>query len=363
MAIFKRGEKWVTDYYDGGGRRVRETVGSSKREAQALLDQRRAQVRASCGRDPFVDQKTTVAEVLDDELARHKLMGRKQWKKLSCLLRALRERFGHLRLAQLTGDAIDEYKADLLKRGYAHATVNRHLAVFRASINHAMKRGKATYNVVKERVEFLEEHNKPGRPATPEELLLLTEHEKSPEALRRFVKGAVLTGMRRGELSRLKWSDVDREPGWISVDETKSGKPKIVAISSELRNVLDECQRTRTNEFVFTNTQGRPWSDSDHLYLKVCRRLGIHDLRFHDLRHSAASYLRLKQVPLLDIQAQLGHSTAAMTLRYAHPAAESLRKSADVLGETFQEMIRTAKARAMDTKWTQGHESTSQGSV
>ncbi|MCU0538385.1 MAG: site-specific integrase, partial [Desulfobacterales bacterium] len=84
------------------------------------------------------------------------------------------------------------------------------------------------------------------------------------------------------------------------------------------------------SERVFTY-QGRAIRHLKNSFRGACRRAGIEDFRFHDLRHTAASQLVIKGASLKEVQELLGHKTMAMTLRYAHLSKESMRRAVNLL--------------------------------
>ncbi|MFH1723132.1 MAG: site-specific integrase [Elusimicrobiota bacterium] len=131
--------------------------------------------------------------------------------------------------------------------------------------------------------------------------------------LRPVLLCALLTGMRRGEILGLDWENVDLERGLIYVLKSKSGKPREIPIAGKLRDVLAELI-PRASGSVF----GFPYITLRRLFARALREAGIHSFRFHDLRHTFASHFIMRTNDLPTLQALLGHSTPAMTRRYAH---------------------------------------------
>jgi integrase len=93
----------------------------------------------------------------------------------------------------------------------------------------------------------------------------------------------------------------------------------------------------KEKEYVFANPQtGKPLSDLQTGFKAACKKAGIRDLRFHDLRHTAATYMVMGGVDLVTVKEILGHATIQMTMRYAHPTPENKRHAVDVLSELFR---------------------------
>jgi integrase len=135
--------------------------------------------------------------------------------------------------------------------------------------------------------------------------------------LKPIVETALLTGMRRGELLSLKWEQIRN--GFIYLTETKSGKARQIPINDRLAAVLKDIRRKNhlKSEYVFCDFQGRRFYEVKRSFTSACRRAGIEDFRFHDLRHTFASRLVMRGASLKAVQELLGHADLKMTMRYA----------------------------------------------
>lgn len=131
--------------------------------------------------------------------------------------------------------------------------------------------------------------------------------------------------MRKNEILSLTWTNVDLENNTLTIEasNTKSKKLKRIPINSKLRNVLIEQKlRTGINEYVFLNPNGKPYHRCDSLkrcFEGACRRAGIKGLRFHDLRHTAATRMVEKGANIAAVRRVLGHADINTTMRYVHP--------------------------------------------
>ncbi len=129
--------------------------------------------------------------------------------------------------------------------------------------------------------------------------------------------------MRKGEITGLKWSDVDFDRRRIILKQTKNGRTRSVPLVGHARDVLREWGRMRRidNLLVFP---GRPVPDGArqldfrHSWVKAVKAAELADFRFHDLRHSAASYLAMTGASQRDIMEICGHLTPTMAARYSH---------------------------------------------
>lgn len=131
---------------------------------------------------------------------------------------------------------------------------------------------------------------------------------------------ALSTGMRRGEILNLKWSDIDLERGAILLQTTKNGEHRFVPLVGIALGLLKSRYANQsTNSLVFSAPHSplKP-IDIRSAWETALEKAGISNFRFHDLRHTAASYLAMNQASLLEIGTLLGHKTVQMTKRYAH---------------------------------------------
>jgi integrase len=156
-----------------------------------------------------------------------------------------------------------------------------------------------------------------------EETRLLDAIEKAmprSPGMRALLVVAIETGMRQGELLRLRWSDIDFARRVAHLDDTKSGDPRDVPLSSRAVEALRSLPR-RIDGRVFGVTQDALVSG----FARACRLAGIENLRFHDLRHEAASRLA-GRLQAHELAKMFGWRTLQMSLRYYHPRAEDLAR-------------------------------------
>jgi integrase len=139
---------------------------------------------------------------------------------------------------------------------------------------------------------------------------------------------AVRTGARAGEQLVLEWGDIDKHSRLVvfrrsstrgQVGPTKSGRERKVPLTDRLSKALRSIEHLK-GKLVFCRMDGKPftlWQLHERLE-GACRRAGLREIRWHDLRHSFASHLVMANVPLRQVQEWMGHSTITMTMRYSH---------------------------------------------
>jgi len=204
------------------------------------------------------------------------------------------------------------------------STANRILTVLKAAANHAFQEGRVASDDAWRKVKPFKEVDAPVvRFLTAAECQRLI--NACPEDFRNLVRGALLTGCRYGELVRMQAADFNREAGTITVRLSKAGKPRHVALNDEGRALFAALTAGRTSrELVFRRPDGGAWGKSHQArpILEASARAKIDPpATFHVLRHSYASALAMRGVPMGVIAAQLGHSDTRMTEKhYAHLA-------------------------------------------
>ena len=127
------------------------------------------------------------------------------------------------------------------------------------------------------------------------------------------------TGARQGELLGLRWPDVDLGRGLAFLHETKNNERRALPITGLAASILRETKRVRRvdTDLVFPSRTGKP-KFPQRAWNEALSAAQITDFRFHDLRHSAASYLAMNGATLMEIADVLGHKTLAMVKRYSH---------------------------------------------
>lgn len=146
---------------------------------------------------------------------------------------------------------------------------------------------------------------------------------------------AMNTGLRRGELLQLLWSDIDLEQRYLSVSSKNSKSKKIRTVplnDSAYSTLMQWRSQNLTKTYVFPNPFDKPLTDIRKPWLRLLDKAQISDFRFHDLRHHFASKLVMAGVDLNTVRELLGHSDLKMTLRYAHLAPEHKQSAVNLIG-------------------------------
>lgn len=206
------------------------------------------------------------------------------------------------------------------------ATVNRYMAALGHCLTVAVKEWRwmesnPMPNIKKSaepkgRVRFLSDDER-------ERLLSACKSSQNPY-LYPVVVLALSTGMRQGEIMNLTWNDIDFSKQRIILQETKNGERRAVYLAGKALELLQELKQQKVrridNSLVFpgSHAQNKGPASLRTAWLFALKKSGVSDFKFHDLRHSAASYLAMNGASLMEIAAVLGHKTLAMVKRYSH---------------------------------------------
>ena len=235
-------------------------------------------------------------------------------------------------LDELSVKEIEEFKYYLMKSAPKGFVV--YMRTLKAALNIAIEWNYITSN------PFVKVKFKKGQKRKPEflkrddleKILNQTENEK----MRSIFIFAFNTGCRLGEITQLRWQNIDIKNRIIIIGDelftTKNEKQRIIPISKELFQLLNLLGKKTNNPkyFVFGKTNMFPFH-TDYIsrnFKKACRKAKMREeIHFHTLRHSFASNLAMKGVPIIVIKELLGHSSVTTTEIYSHTNLEALQNA------------------------------------
>ncbi len=324
MPIYKRDNGiWYVDITTSGGRRIRQSAGTKIREeAQALHNKLAYELwqQQHLGRKPerlweeavvrWINEKGEQKKSIDDDISR---------------LRGL-YRFRGVFLHHMTRDFIMETVHDL---PCSNSTKNRYLALIRAILRKAADEWQWLDNVPK--ITLYREAKRRIRWLSHEEAQRLA--AALPEYMSDMMVFSLATGLRQRNVLDLKWEQINlqRKTAWIHPEDAKAGRAIGVALNQTAVGVLEK-QMGKHPSFVFTYSNGHPVkSISSRIWKNALEKAGISDFRWHDLRHTWASWLVQAGVPLAALQEMGGWESISMVQRYAHLAPEHLHEHAALL--------------------------------
>lgn len=236
---------------------------------------------------------------------------------------------------------VDRMRLRLLKSHKA-ATVRNILELLRRIINFGVKRGHCPpLDPSRLHFDMPKLDNERTEQLTPDQLaaLLQAMDEDQNQPAANMMRMALYTGMRRGELFRLQWQDVDFERGFIHIREPKGGKAAYIPMPEPARELLESIPRLNS-PFVFPGRDGKQRVCMKYPLARIRDRAGLpKEFRpMHGLRHAWASMLASSgKVDLYTLQKLLTHKSPLMTQRYAHLADEAMQRAANVATDIFSQ--------------------------
>lgn len=196
------------------------------------------------------------------------------------------------------------------------------------------------------RVEHPKFDNKTTEDLTPEQLKKLLEickKETINPDVARLVRLCACTGMRRSEMLRLEWRDIDFDRGWIMIRDPKGGPSQRIPLNASAAEVLAEQPKYDNSELIFPNPQtGEQRVDLRRTLRKIKKSAELpKEFRIlHGLRHVFASALASSgEVDMYTLQKMLTHKSPQMTQRYAHLRDETLKRAADVTDKIIEKVV------------------------
>lgn len=341
MSIKQRGAVWWLDIATPGGQRIRRSTGTSnRREAQEYHDRLKADLWRQ-------DKLGDAPERTFEEAALRMLQTYEGRKSYSTKVRHVTywlAQFGGRTLSSLTTDEVLDAlpthveRKHQARRPVTTATRNRYLATIQRMLSMAAEWGWL-----------------PGVPKlrkAPEAKVRVrwVTHEQARALLGAFPREwirdaaqfALLTGMRAGEILKLRWADVDlpRAAAWVTADHAKSGRARAVPLNAEAVAVIRRRIGTHMDR-VFTRN-GKPQKQVDpKMFARACARAGLKDFRFHDLRHTWASWHVQAGTPLFVLKELGGWETLEMVKKYAHMDGATLAQWANHVTFTAQQTPET----------------------
>ena len=210
---------------------------------------------------------------------------------------------------------------DKLSINRSHATVNRYMAVLSHVYTIAVKEWRWSQENPIQKISKYKEPRGRLRFLSKQELerlmAVLAKHPNEMATL--IVLMAISTGARKSEITSLKWEDFDAERKMIMVQESKNDDRRQLPLRGKCWQWFEAYAKHKAKRgFVFPSRNKRQPFRIDSAWQEIKRAARLRDFRFHDLRHTAASYMAMHGVPLITISELLGHKSLNMVKRYAH---------------------------------------------
>lgn len=332
--VYQRDDRpgfWISWTDAQGRRRRRKTDAQNITQAKQILSAELLRVEQArmLGHTPPGDE--TFKEIADRYLKYQKArLSPKGYDREESAMRVhLAPRFNSLKLAAIRKMDIQRYVTERAAQASPYSvrkelTVLTHL--FRLAVEWEIvainpAQGVKAPKLPAGRVRYLQ----------PTELKALL--EACPDGLREIVALAVSTGMRRGEILTLRYLDVDLANKRILLPQTKNGESRVVYLNDMAMMVFKSVGWSKQpGDRIFAN-----WTPGmvSVAFIRLCDNLKIEDFRFHDLRHTAASWMRMSGADIHTVATLLGHKDLAAAKRYQHLSPAFLSDAVGKLDAVF----------------------------
>lgn len=247
-----------------------------------------------------------------------------------------------VKVSQITAkDHMLPIMSKMAEKGYAQATIKQVFVLTKRVINWSIKNGLLGHSLnpigdmENPKMEDNRIENVLDRDGLKSLYAVLDAWENERAVL--VVRFALYTGKRKGEILNLKWSDINFDTRHYTLQRTKGGTRQSLPLNNKAWEVIQKAKEIKKGPFVFPSNKGNHYKEPFNSTWKRIRvKAGLQGFRFHDLRHTYASYLASSgKVDIYTLKELLGHSDIKMTQRYAHLINGALRKAANVADEVF----------------------------
>jgi len=234
---------------------------------------------------------------------------------------------------------LSKKESDVPPKPYSPATIKQVLVLVKRVYNWAIKQDLYYGANPANKVEIPKFDNQVTNPMSKENLGKLLSYLESWDNERGalLIKFALFSGRRRGEILHLQWKDINLDGGYVTFPgmHTKNRRTQMVQVNQTCLTILKRCQELKIGDWVFPSSTGAFYTTFENTWKRLKKHLAL-PYRFHDLRHSFASYLASSgEVDILVLKELLGHRELKMTQRYAHLINGALQRGANVADDIF----------------------------
>ena len=339
MAVYEKNGDWWIDVRIKG-KRIRRKIGPDQETAELVVKD--LQVKAAKGE---------YLGIMEERKVRFEAFARKDYTKWAAANKSstslARDKvtiekhlipfFGKKYLAAVTSKHLEDYKTGRAGQ-VSPRTVNRELDTLKSIFSRAVEWGYLRAHPG-QGVKKLKFQKQPPAYLTTEQLERLLTACEHPHWLHAFVALAAYTGMRKSELLRLQWQDVDLGKRVLTVRDTKNNEFRVIPLNQRVCEVLKRHPRHLQSDLVLARPDGAAaYQDLRKSFERALARAGLPRIRIHDLRHSFASNLVSGGISLAVVRELMGHKDIQTTMIYAHLAPNLTRAAVDSLVADGQDM-------------------------
>lgn len=375
--IWLRGKTWYLNVWDPvEKKKIKKALGHNKRKAEEMAAQVRGKILAGELGIKVHRHAATLDEFIPRVLAEH-FEGKAYYQSAVIALERFRRFTGNIRLSAVNKELLQRYVSALLKqtipspyrgkhaqsekarewaarktRPISKTTVNRNVGIIKCMVNRAVEWGELDVNPLAGFRKFSEKDRIRKRFLHESELrgFLAAAKTLQDDSFYDLALIALYIGRRLGEMLNLQCKDYDREHGYIYLHKTKRGEADQVPVPPAAQEVLNRRIDGAVCPWIFPNrSKTGPLKNVSTAFKYVKARAGITDFRFHDLRHTAISYMVMAGVDYFTIAELAGHTTPTMIeTRYGHLSPKH-KQASSVLFGSYMDRLTGRAAPASST--------------
>jgi len=344
--------EWRIQYFDADGRRRREKAGT-RANAILLVQKRKTEALQRKKLPEKLRAPAVTFKQIADAALEYSRAAKSSYQDDVCRMARLSEHFGDCQAENILPEQFEEWLNEQgQEREWSAATKNRYMALLKLTYRLAEKNRKVKVNPARllrmskednAKIRYLNQY-KP----LPAKVSYLKECHTEEDRLRTVITAeyaehlpefeiALATGMRRSEMYRATWPNIDFEHHVLTVPRSKHGETRYVTLNSSALAVLEFLRgKTTDSEHIFLSMRtNEPLIGNRHWFEDAIQKAGVREFTWHCLRHTFASRLVMAGVNLRTVQELMGHKTIAMTCRYAHLAESHKRAAVELLVPGF----------------------------
>jgi len=342
--------------YRVNGRQIKELVGTSIDEAKDADGKRRAQKREGRIFEIIPGQKKTFKDLKTWYLDLETTKNLKSYERIEDCLDNFTKVFEGMLVGEIKPTDLESYQLLREKQKASAATIDMELTIAKTMVNKALDNDLVGGRTIKA-FKSIKRKLKRGSNAR-DRLLTIEEYVKlldiAPDYLKTILIIAMNSGLRKGEILNLRWSNIDLEKGFIRLrsEETKEKQLKNVPINQNVKDALDNIPQSSNHDYVILY-RGKPIAAGlRKSMITACKKIGIEygmnkpdGLRFHDLRTSVKTYMLRAGVDKALRDTILGHSLKGMDMYYIKPTDQDLKDAMDRYTKWLDEQVVLARAK------------------
>ncbi len=333
MGLYRRGKTWWISFTHNGKKHRISTKTTDKRKTQEIYLEVMMQLKNPDTQKAETETNPLLYKEFYQEYLKWYSKRQKAYKTKKYFLRILPDCFLNSPLNSISTRELNLLQSQLIN-GRKTASVNRIMNTVKHSFMKAYEWNlisKEQYEQT-QKVKLLKGEVKRLRFLSVDEIQKLL--SMCDNHLYLIVFLALHTGMLKGEILNLKWEHVDLKHGLIFLEDTKNCERREIPLNEAVKDLMRRlyAKRRLDTDYIFVNPDtGKKYLDIKRSFNSACRRAGIKNFRFNDLRHTYASHLVMARVDLTTVSRLLGHKSITMTLRYSHLAPEHMSRAVDIL--------------------------------